>query len=98
MEILDSGGKVLKTTMVSAHAGLNGINWDLTLEAPKLVELLTTPPDNPHIWEEERFKDVQIRRITHWGITPSTGIPLAAPGKYQVRFTVDGTAHTQPFE
>ena len=23
---------------------------------------------------------------------------MAAPGKYQVRFTVDGTAHTQPFE
>ena len=20
---------------------------------------MTTPPDNPHIWEEERFKDVQ---------------------------------------
>ena len=98
MEILDAGGKVLKTTTVSAHAGLNGINWDLSFEPPKLVELLTTPPDNPHIWEEERFKDVLIRRITHWGITPSTGIPLAAPGKYQIRFTVDGTAHMQPFE
>jgi photosystem II stability/assembly factor-like uncharacterized protein len=98
MEIIDAGGQVIKTQMVSAHAGLNGINWDLTLEPPKLVELLTTPPDNPHIWEEERFKDVQIRRITHWGITPSTGIPMAAPGKYQVRLTVDGTAHTQPFE
>ena len=62
------------------------------------MELRTTPPENPHIWEEERFRDVEIRRITHWGITPSTGIPLAAPGKYQVRFTVDGTAHIQPFE
>src|SRR5258708_1625150 len=98
MEIIDAGGKVLKTQMVSAHAGQNGINWDLTLEPPKLVELLTTPPDNPHIWEEERFKDVQIRRIPHWGITPSPGIPMAAPGKYQVRFTGDGTAQAQPFE
>jgi hypothetical protein len=59
---------------------------------------MTTPPDNPHIWEEERFKDVQIRRITHWGITPQTGVPMAAPGKYQVRFTVDGTPLMQPFE
>ena len=59
---------------------------------------MTTPPDNPHIWEEERFKDVQIRRITHWGITPQTGIPMAAPGKYQVRFTVDGNAMAAPFE
>jgi hypothetical protein len=84
--------------MVTLNAGLNGVNWDLLLDAPKLVELMTTPPDNPHIWEEERFKDVQIRRITHWGITPQTGVPMAAPGKYQVRFTVDGTAHTAPFE
>src|SRR3954469_4064857 len=98
MEILDSAGKVLRTQMVGARAGLNGFNWDLLLDAPKLVELMTTPPDNPHIWEEERFKDVQIRRITHWGITPQTGIPMAAPGKYQVRFTIDGAAQTQPFE
>ena len=98
MEILDAEGKVVRTQMVTGRAGMNGINWDLLLDAPKLVELLTTPPDNPHIWEEERFKDVQIRRITHWGITPQTGIPMAAPGKYQVRFTVDGNAMTAPFE
>jgi len=97
MEVLDADGKVIRTQMVSAKAGLNGINWDLLLDAPKLVELMTTPPDNPHIWEEERFKDVQVRRITHWGITPQTGIPMAAPGKYQVRFTVDGTPYTAPF-
>ena len=98
MEILDASGKVVTTQMVTGLAGMNGINWDLSLEAPKQVELRTTPPDNPHIWEEERFKDAQVRRITHWGITPSTGIPLAAPGKYQVRLTVDGAVHTQPFE
>ena len=98
MEILDAEGKAIRTQMVTARAGLNGINWDLLLDPPKLVELLTTPPDNPHIWEEERFKDVQVRRITHWGITPQTGIPMAAPGKYQVRFTVDGNGMTAPFE
>jgi hypothetical protein len=98
MEILDAAGAVVRTQMVQLKAGLNGINWDLLLDAPKLVELLTTPPDNPHIWEEERFKDVQVRRITHWGITPQTGVPMAAPGKYQVRFTVDGTTLTSSFE
>jgi photosystem II stability/assembly factor-like uncharacterized protein len=98
MEILDQGGAVVRTQNVALHQGLNGVNWDLLLDAPKLVELLTTPPDNPHIWEEERFKDVQVRRITHWGITPQTGIPMAVPGKYQVRFTVDGTPLTAPFE
>jgi photosystem II stability/assembly factor-like uncharacterized protein len=98
MEILDASGKVLKTQNVAAHAGMNGINWDLLLEPPKLVELRTTPPDNPHIWEEARFQNTEVRRITHWGITPQTGIPMAAPGKYQVRFTVDGNVLTQPFE
>jgi len=98
MEILDAAGKAVRTQMVSLKQGLNGVNWDLLLDAPTLVELLTTPPDNPHIWEEERFKDVQIRRITHWGITPQTGVPMAAPGKYQVRFTVDDKPYTAPFE
>ena len=98
MEILDGAGKVIRTQMVSARAGMNGINWDLLMDPPKLVELRTTPPDNPHIWEESRFQNTEIRRITHWGITPSTGIPMAAPGNYQVRLTVDGTAHTQPFD
>ena len=98
MEILDASGQVVRTQMVAAKAGLNGFNWDLLLDPPELVELRTTPPDNPHIWEEARFKGTDVRRITHWGITGSTGIPMAAPGKYQVRFTVDGTALTQPFE
>ena len=98
MEIADASGKVIRTQMVSARAGLNGINWDLLMDAPKLVELRTTPPDNPYIWEEARFKETDVRRITHWGITPQTGIPMAAPGKFQVRFTVDGNVLSQPFE
>jgi hypothetical protein len=98
MEIVDASGKVIRTQMVTARAGMNGINWDLLMDPPKLVELRTTPPDNPHIWEEARFQGTEVRRITHWGITPSTGIPMAAPGKYQVRFTVDGTVLMQPFE
>ncbi|HET7694194.1 MAG TPA: hypothetical protein VFK57_00655 [Vicinamibacterales bacterium] len=98
MEIVDASGKVIRTQMVSARAGMNGINWDLLMDPPRLVELRTTPPDNPHIWEEARFQNTDVRRITHWGITPQTGIPMAAPGKYTVRFTVDGTTHSQPFE
>ena len=58
----------------------------------------STPPDNPHIWEEPRFQNTDTRRITHWGITAQTGIPMAAPGKYQVRMTVDGQTFTQPFD
>ncbi len=98
MDVVDANGKVIRTQKLSGRQGLNGMNWDLGYEGPTLVALRTTPPENPHIWEEPRFQGTDIRRITHWGITPQTGIPLAAPGKYQVRFTVDGQQYTQPFE
>jgi hypothetical protein len=97
LEILDAAGAVIRTLNVAGKAGLNGANWDLRYEAPQLVALKTTPPDNPHIWEEARFQNTDTRRITHWGITGTTGIPMAAPGKYQVRLTIDGKAMTQPF-
>jgi photosystem II stability/assembly factor-like uncharacterized protein len=98
LEILTTSGKVLRTEQVTAHQGMNGINWDLRLDPPVLVALRTTPPENPHIWEEPRFQNTDVRRITHWGITPQTGIPMAAPGKYQVRVTVDGKEYTKPFD
>ena len=98
MEILDAGGKPVRSEQLVAHQGWNGANWDLRYAGPKLVELKTTPAENPYIWEEPRFQGKDTRTITHWGITPQTGIPMAAPGKYQVRFTIDGQAYTQPFE
>jgi hypothetical protein len=98
MEILDSTGAVIRTQNITGKAGMNGANWDLRYEAPLQVALKTTPPDNPHIWEEARFANTDTRRITHWGITPTTGIPMAAPGKYSVRLTIDGKAYTQPFD
>jgi photosystem II stability/assembly factor-like uncharacterized protein len=98
MEILDESGKVVRSQQLAAHQGMNGVNWDLRYDAPTLVALRTTPPENPHIWEEPRFQDTDVRRITHWGITSQTGVPLAAPGKYQARFTINGQQFTQPVE
>ncbi len=98
MEILDAAGKLVKSEPLVAHQGWNGANWDLRYAGPKLVELKTTPVENSHIWEEPRFQGRDTRTITHWGITPQTGVPMAAPGKYQVRFTIDGKPYTQPFE
>ena len=34
----------------------------------------------------------------HWGIEQAQVGPIAAPGKYTVRLTVDGQSLTQPFE
>ena len=58
MEILDADGKVDQDA--DGHGARRAERHQLgsALDAPKLVELLTTPPENPHIWEEPRFKDV----------------------------------------
>ena len=57
----------------------------------------TTPTENPHIWDEPRFQNTDVRRITHWGMSGDDATPIAAPGKYTVRLTIDGKPYTQPF-
>ncbi|HET9983173.1 MAG TPA: hypothetical protein VFQ38_06290 [Longimicrobiales bacterium] len=99
LEILNDGGKVIRTLEVRSHAGLNRTSWDLTTVGPRQVELRTTPPDNPHIWEEARFKGKDTRPINHWGIQqPQRAAPIVPPGKYAVRMTVGTQSYTQPFE
>ncbi len=99
LEILDGGGTVVRTFEAQGRAGLNRATWDLRSDAPRQVELRTTPPDNPFIWDEPRFKGRTTRPITHWGIQGAQRAgPLAAPGRYAVRMTVDGQASTRSFE
>jgi len=89
VQILDSTGAVIRTIQQPTRVGLNRASWDLRYDAPKRVELRTTPEANPHIWEEPRFKGRAIRPITHWGIQgPQSSGPLAMPGHYAVRIIV----------
>ncbi len=97
LQILDAAGKVIRTETYLAHQGLNGAYWNLFYDAPTRVALLTTPPQNPYIWQEPRYQDTARRHIIHWGITRRTGAAIAAPGHYQVRLTVGGQSFTQPF-
>jgi photosystem II stability/assembly factor-like uncharacterized protein len=99
VEILDrTGAMIRRISNAAGAAGLNRIAWDLRYgDGPKQVALRTTPPENPHIWEEPRFKGAQVRRITHWGVR-ALPAPMAAPGLYAVRLTVDGRTATQPLE
>ncbi len=53
-------------------------------------------PDNPRVWDEPRFRDTDSRHVTHWGSEPAEVGPIAAPGAYTVRLTVDGRTFTQP--
>ena len=99
VEILDSKGAVVREIRGgTGQAGINRIGWDLHYEAPRLVALRTTPPENPHIWEEPRFQNATTRPVLHWGIQQAEVGPIAAPGKYTARLTVDGQSFTQPLE
>jgi len=96
IEILDAQGKVIRKLKAPGKAGVNRVDWDLRYEPPRLVALRTAAPDNPHIWDELRFRDKDSRPITHWGLAPAEVGPIVAPGKYTVRLTVDGKSYMQP--
>ena len=74
------------------------MSWDLRYDAPKLIAMRTTPAENPHIWEEPRFRGQDTRPVTHWGLEPAQVGPIVVPGKYTVKLTVDGQSSTQPIE
>ncbi|HWP99068.1 MAG TPA: hypothetical protein VNK92_01235, partial [Vicinamibacterales bacterium] len=99
LEILDPEGAVVRTLQVRAREGLNRAVWDLRHEPPAQPALRTTPPDNPHIWEEPRFRGQQTRPVIHWGIqAPQRNGPLSAPGVYTVRLHAGGRTLSQRFD
>jgi len=97
VEILDSAGAVVRTIQTPTRAGYNRATWDLRYDPPRVVALRTPAPDNPHIFEEPRFRNRATRPITHWGIQGTqTAGPLGLPGSYSVRLAVNGKTLTQP--
>src|SRR5205823_906949 len=98
LQVLDGEGKVVRDLRSTPHAGLNRVAWDLRYEPPRLIAMRTTPPENPHIWEEPRFRGQDTRPVTHWGLEAAQVGPIVAPGKYTVKLTVDGQSSTQAIE
>lgn len=99
LEILDAAGTVVRTQELQGGTpGLNRATWDLRYEPAKMVEIRTTPKENQYIWSEPAFSGSEIRYVLHWGIGPTTGQPIAPPGRYTVRLTVDGATVSKPFE
>ncbi|HEY4100000.1 MAG TPA: hypothetical protein VGM20_03890 [Gemmatimonadales bacterium] len=96
-EFIDSAGAVVHSVTFAGRPGASRVAWDLRYDPPMEPTLRTTPPDNPHIWDEPRYHNRTTRQVVHWGIQqPQRAGPLAAPGKYTFRLTVDGTAYTAP--
>jgi photosystem II stability/assembly factor-like uncharacterized protein/DNA-binding FrmR family transcriptional regulator len=98
MQIVDEKGNVVREMNGMGASGINRASWDMHYDPPKLIELRTTPPDNPHIWDEPRFQGKDFRPITHWGAAEAEVGPIAAPGKYTAKLTVDGETYAQPIE
>jgi photosystem II stability/assembly factor-like uncharacterized protein len=98
-DILDANGSVIRTIESAGRAGVNRLIWDLRHEGPRQVAFRTTPPDNPHIWDEPRFKGRETRPVVHWGIEGAqvTG-PIATPGKYGVRVRIGSQTFTRSLE
>jgi photosystem II stability/assembly factor-like uncharacterized protein len=95
IEILGGDGKTIRKLKTKGHVGINRVKWDMHYESPRLIALRTATSDNPHIWQEPRFRDADSRPITHWGISSAEVGPMVAPGKYSVRLTVAGQSITQ---
>ncbi len=96
MEVLDASGKLIRKLHPTGHAGINRVWWNLRYEPMVRVALRTTPPGNPHIWEEKRFAGKDSRPIFYYGIGgETTDGPLVAPGTYTVKLTANGQTLTQ---
>jgi len=95
-EVLDSAGHPVRTLHGAAKAGFNRISWDLHADPLQTIQLRTIPPENPHIWDDTRFKGKKWRPITHWGMPAHQRGPIVPPGVYQVKITLGGRTFTQP--
>jgi len=98
LQVLDADDKLVRDLRTTPRAGLNRVSWDLRHEPPRLIALRTTPPENPHIWEEPRFRGQDTRPVTHWGLEPAQVGPIVVPGKYTVKLTAEGESYTQSIE
>jgi hypothetical protein len=88
--IFDAAGQRVRGIYPTNKVGLNRVWWDLRYEPTAEVRLRTTPPGNPHIWEEKRFRGKDRRGIYYYGIDSPKRGPLVPPGDYTVKLVVSG--------
>ena len=90
LTILDAAGEKVRSLRGTNRTGVNRVYWDLRYEPTLEVRLRTTPEENPHVWEEKRFRGKQHRGVFYYGIWDTKKGPLVPPGTYTVKLTVNG--------
>ena len=93
IELLDASGKVIRTYPPKNPPPPEG---DEGFRRRKPDELPTEAGINRFTWDLRYEGAPRIPNSPLWG--GSTDGPLALPGDYQVRLTVDGKSQTQPFK
>jgi photosystem II stability/assembly factor-like uncharacterized protein len=96
VKVLDKDGREVRSLKGTKRAGVNRVDWDLCYEPTREVALRTTPPGNPHLWEEKRFSGKDTRGVFYYGIENPKKGPLVAPGTYTVKLVAEGRELTQP--
>jgi photosystem II stability/assembly factor-like uncharacterized protein len=94
--IEDEAGKVVRTLSGPGRPGVNRVVWDLRHPSPDLPRFRTRPPGREWVPLEQGGDRV----VYVWDIDLIRGQrgPLAVPGTYTVRVTIDGEEFTKPLE
>jgi photosystem II stability/assembly factor-like uncharacterized protein len=96
IEILDAGGKVIRTYPPKRAPGGDGGGEEGFGFGARPTPIPTDAGINRFVWDLRYEGAERIPNSPLWG--GSTEGPTALPGKYQVRLTVDGKSQTQPLE
>lgn len=95
VQILDAKGNLVRKLTTQGYPGLNRIGWNMHYDAPHQILLRTLPPQDPYIFYTDRFYEKDARPVTHWGMYDMP-TPMAAPGNYTAKLTVEGQTYTEP--
>jgi hypothetical protein len=83
LDVLNAEGRTIRTLDATGSAGINRIWWDLRHEGKREVKLRTPPPGKPWV----QVGPEGWRPLVTW--SDHSLAPLAPPGIYTVKVTVD---------
>jgi hypothetical protein len=92
LEILDDVDKVIRTYTAAHEEESGSPEEERGRGDPRLG---VKPGLNRFVWDFRYQGPVKVPRLALWHA--SAGGPLALPGQYKVRLTIDGKSQTQPF-